>query len=63
MLEGINLGGEYRLDFLKNLQKKQEDKLEKLNKINLYLIKKNNSEKNKKAKNNININQEKKILI
>ena len=62
MLEGINLGGEYRLDFLKNLQKKQEDKLEKLNKINLYLIKKNNSEKNKKAKNNININQEKKNI-
>ena len=41
MLEGINVGGENRLEFLSNLQKKQEDNLEKLNKINLQLMKKN----------------------
>ena len=46
MLEGINIGGEYRLEFLKNLKKKQEDNLEKLNKINHQLMQKN-SEKNK----------------
>ena len=51
MLEGINIGGEKRLDFLNNLQKKQEDNLEKLNKINCQLIQKNNIEKNKESKN------------
>ena len=53
MLEGINVGGEYRLKFLSNLQKTQEDNLEKLNKINLYLLKKNNSEKYKRRKSAI----------
>ena len=46
MLEGINIGGEYRLEFLNNLKKKQEDNLEKLNIINHKLMQKN-SEKNK----------------
>ena len=34
MLEGINVGGEYRLEYLTDLKRKQEDNLEKLNKIN-----------------------------
>ena len=54
MLEGINVGGEYRLNFLSNLQKTQEDNLEKLNKINLYLLQKNNSE-NYKRRKSVNI--------
>jgi hypothetical protein len=33
MLEGINIGGEYRLEYLSDLKKKQEENLEKLNKI------------------------------
>ena len=33
MLEGINIGGEFRLEYLNNLKKKQEENLEKLNKI------------------------------
>ena len=45
MLQGINVGGGFRLDFLKNLQKKQEDNLEKLNKINAQLSLKNNKNK------------------
>ena len=56
MLEGINIGGEYRLEFLNNLKKKQEDNLEKLNKINHQLMQKN--EKNKR-KNNEYFNDEK----
>ena len=63
MLEGINVGGEYRLEFLNNLKKKQEDNLEKLNKINHQLMQKNEKNKkkefgffnNEKDKNNINI--------
>ena len=51
MLEGINVGGEYRLKYLSGLKKKQEESLEKMNKINHQLMKKN-AEKNK----NININ-------
>ena len=47
MLQGINIGGEYRLEFLNNLKKKQEDNLDKLNKIN-HQLKQRNSEKNKK---------------
>ena len=39
MLEGINVGGEYRLEYLSDLKKKQEDNLEKLNKINRELSK------------------------
>ena len=62
MLEGINVGGEYRLDFLNNLKKKQEDNLEKLNKINHQLMQKNEKNKKKeldftkdeKDKNNLN---------
>ncbi len=58
MLEGINVGGEYRLKFLSNLQKKQEDNLEKLNKINLFLLQKNNSEKYKQRKiTNLNVEE------
>ena len=38
MLEGINIGGEFRLKFISNLQKKQEDNLAKLNKINHRLM-------------------------
>ena len=41
MVEGINIGGEYRLEFLNNLKKKQEENLEKLNKINQKLMQKN----------------------
>ena len=52
MLEGINIGGENRLQFLNNLQKKQEDNLEKLNRINLQLMKRNKTEKNNKRKIN-----------
>ena len=48
MLEGINIGGEYRLEFLNNLKKKQEDNLEKLNKINQRLMQKNSEKKKKK---------------
>ena len=53
MLQGINIGGEYRLEFLNNLKKKQEDNLDKLNKIN-YQLKQRNSEKNKKKFFDIN---------
>ena len=41
MLEGINVGGEYRLEYLSDLKKKQEENLEKLNKINRELSKRN----------------------
>ena len=41
MLEGINIGGEYRLEFLNNLKKKQEENLDKLNRINHQLLQKN----------------------
>ena len=41
MLEGINVGGEYRLKYLSGLKKKQEESLEKMNKINHQLMKKN----------------------
>ena len=51
MLEGINVGGEYRLEYLSGLQKKQEENLEKLNKINHRLMQKN-AKKNK----NLNLN-------
>ena len=60
MLEGINVGGEYRLEFLKNLKKKQEDNLEKLNKINQQLMKKNDKNK-KKNFDFFNFEKEKKI--
>ena len=66
MLEGINIGGEYRLEFLSNLKKKQEENLEKLNKINQELNN-NNLDKNEnilstiieEKDNNINIKQNK----
>ena len=52
MLEGINVGGEYRLEYLSDLKKKQEDNLDKLNKINQQLMK-NNSKQNQ----NLNLNE------
>ena len=51
MLEGINIGGEYRLEFLNNLKKKQEDNLDKLNKINHQLMQKNDKNKKKNLDN------------
>ena len=45
MLEGINIGGEYRLEYLCDLKNKQEDNLEKLIKINRELSKKNSEKK------------------
>jgi len=45
MLEGINVGGEYRLEYLTDLKRKQEDNLEKLNKINRELSKKKKEKK------------------
>jgi len=50
MLEGINVGGEYRLEYLDNLKKKQEENLEKLNKINQQIMKK----KPQNSKNSLN---------
>ena len=49
MLEGINIGGEYRLEYLNDLKKKQEENLDRLNKINQQLFQRN-SEKNKYIK-------------
>ena len=47
MLEGINIGGEFRLKYINNLLKKQEDNLEKLNRINNRQMQKyNNQNKN-----------------
>ena len=64
MLEGINVGGEYRLEYLSNLKKKQEDNLEKLNKINREIIRKKKeiddniiSELNDEKENNNNLKQ------
>ena len=57
MLEGINIGGEYRLKYLNGLKKKQEDNLEKLNKINQQLMKKNMQ--NNKNMSEINTNKDK----
>ena len=57
MLEGINIGGEYRLEYLNGLKKKQEDNLEKLNKINEKLKKKNMN--NNKNISEINSNNDK----
>ena len=54
MLKGINIGGEYRLEYLDNLKKKQEENLEKLNKINQQIMQK----KPQKNENN-NLNNEK----
>ena len=62
MLEGINIGGEYRLEFLGDLKKKQEDNLKKLNKIKSELAKKNKENEEKflpdlTEDNNINNNK------
>ena len=57
MLEGINIGGEYRLEYLSDLKKKQEENLEKLNKINEQLMKKNLN--NNKNVSDINSNKDK----
>ena len=65
MLEGINVGGEYRLEYLSDLKRKQEDNLEKLNKINRELSKKNKEKsdnfnlglKEENKNNNINLNK------
>jgi hypothetical protein len=45
MLEGINIGGEYRLEYLSDLRKNQEDNLNKLKNVNNRL-----KQKNKKSK-------------
>ena len=47
MLEGINVGGEYRLEYLRDLRKNQEDNLEKMIKINNRLNRKNKNLKSK----------------
>ena len=52
MLEGINIGGEFRLQYLNNLKKKQEDNLQKLNKLNQQII----QEKKKRNKIDDNLN-------
>ena len=57
MLEGINIGGEYRLEYLSDLKKKQEENLEKLNKINEQLMKKNLN--NNRNVSDINSNKDK----
>ena len=65
MLEGINVGGEYRLEYLLDLKRKQEDNLEKLNKINRELSKKNKEKsdnfnlglKEENKNNNVNLNK------
>ena len=46
MLRGINIGGEYRLKYLHYLHKKQEDNLEKLEKMYLFETKQNAKENN-----------------
>jgi hypothetical protein len=61
MLEGINVGGEYRLNFLEDLHKKQEENLEKVKKINRQLMIKSSSEKIKKKKNSNYANEEKQL--
>ena len=58
MLQGINIGGEYRLEYLNNLKKKQEDNLDKLNKIN-YQMQKNPDKKHKKNSDFISKGKEK----
>ena len=63
MLEGINIGGEYRLEFLKDLHKKQEDNLEKVNKINQQLMLKSNMEKFKKKKTIFHKNNDSNLLL
>ena len=79
MLEGINIGGEYRLEYLSDLKKKQEENLEKLNKIHQELYNKNidksdniitnrteekeNNMKQNKEKNNILLSDENKNKI
>ena len=44
MLKGINIGGNNRLNYLEFLKKKQDDNLEKLEKMYLYEYKKNSKE-------------------
>ena len=50
MLEGKNIGGEYRLEYLDELKKNQEENLEKQNKINQQSMQKN-------SKRNINLTE------
>ena len=45
MLKGINIGGENRLDYLDFLKKKQDDNLEKLEKMYLFAYNKDNNDK------------------
>ena len=66
MLEGINIGGEYRLEYLSDLKKKQEDNLEKLNTIKKELSRRHKektenfmSELTEENINNINQKQKK----
>ena len=51
MLEGINVGGEYRLEYLNELKKKQEDNLVRLNKINHQIM-----QNNRKNNTNLDLN-------
>ena len=48
MLEGINVGGDYRLEYLNDLKKRQEVNLEKLNKINQQISKKKREKEEEK---------------
>ena len=63
MLEGINIGGEFRLKYINNLQKKQEDNLEKLNKINHRLMQKYNNQNKNSDLNELTSNDKIKIKI
>ena len=47
MLKGINIGGENRIQYLYFLRKRQDDFLDKLEKIYLHEKKKNNKENKK----------------
>jgi hypothetical protein len=59
MLEGINVGGEYRLEYLNDLKKKQEDNLDKLNKINQQILQKSAEKSKQNKQTNTNVNDEK----
>ena len=59
MLEGINIGGEYRLEYLNDLKKKQEDNLDKLNKINQQILQKSAEKSKQNKQTNTNAKDEK----
>ena len=52
MLKGIHIGGENRLEYLEFLKKRQDDNLEKLEKIYSSVIEKKNNNENYKNENN-----------